>query len=156
MSDRKNISAIFKLLIILIFILFVAKLCMMYEGEIDIGGDIGPIRDDTVLDGAMSEDGMRFVGFKSIVIEANKYRVKSYILNPADNKVNFIAYIYIDDDILLYKSNLIPPGYAIYEMTITHPLDKGIYNAYIIYEAYDITSGEKLNGARFNFELIVK
>ncbi len=100
------------------------------------------------------EDGIRIPGYKSMAIEANSREVSVNLVNPEGNQCYFVISIALNGtDEVIYESKLIPPGKGLYKITLTRPLAPGTYDAQIRYEAYDLASRSRLNGAVVNFTL---
>ena len=106
---------------------------------------------DSNENGAMSGEGIKVIGFKRITVKAGRKDIDSYFINPSENKVYFVASLYLEDGTLLYKSNLIPPGKAIYRINISKPLEPGDYDAVVYYETYSVETMEKKNTAEIKF-----
>ncbi len=100
------------------------------------------------------EDGIRIPGYKSMAIEANSREVSVNLVNPEGNQCYFVISIALNGtDEVIYESKLIPPGKGLYKITLTRPMAPGTYDAQIRYEAYDLASQSRLNGAVVNFTL---
>ena len=100
------------------------------------------------------EDGIRSPGYKSMAIEANSREVSVNLVNPEGNQCYFVISIALNGtDEVIYESKLIPPGKGLYKITLTKPLAPGTYDAQLRYEAYDLASQSRLNGAVVNFAL---
>lgn len=100
------------------------------------------------------EDGIRIPGYKSMAIEANSKEVSVNLVNPEGNQCYFIISIALNGtDEVIYESKLIPPGKGLYKINLTKPLAPGTYDAQLRYEAYDLSTQSRLNGAVVNFAL---
>jgi hypothetical protein len=76
--------------------------------------------------------------------------------NPEKNKgCDFQLTLLLDDGTELWKSQLIPNGKAIYNITLNQTLQAGTYKATMIYDCFT-NNGEKLNGSSLDFNLIIK
>lgn len=105
----------------------------------------------------VAEDGIRIPGFKEKKIKANQTEVALDLYNPEQNKVNFVMRIaLVDNQKTIYESNMIAPGVQLYKITLNESLPIGLYKAQLHYEAYDVETLSKLNGAVINFDLIVE
>ncbi len=154
-KEKNSLDIYYKFTILVLMIIAVVLLFRLKTGVTTIDPNIRPIEDDTQLTGMMSENGIWFIGFKRMEIASNKRNVRVYLVNPKENKVNLVASIYLADGTLLYRSDKIPVGYAIYDARLNFALDSGNYDAIIKYEAFE-SDGKQVNGAVLNFELIVK
>jgi hypothetical protein len=102
-------------------------------------------------------DGIRFPGYKSITIEANKTEVSVNLQNPEKNNCYFvIRLVLLDTGETLYESKMIEPGKGLYSINLSRALEAGTYSAQLQYEPYDMVSLTRLNGAAINMDLIVE
>ena len=77
--------------------------------------------------------------------------------NPKENKVGMFAELQLEDGSVLYESPLLSPGQGLTEVPLNKTLDKGVYNAKVVYRC--VLLDEKntpLNAAESGFQLIVK
>lgn len=89
------------------------------------------------------------LNFKSAAI---KQSVDFY--NPSENNCIFVMALYLSDNSLLWKSGYIQPSENISEITIAHPLEKGLYkNCKLVYECYSLDEQTKLNGSEIKLEI---
>lgn len=74
--------------------------------------------------------------------------------NPSENNCVFVMSLYLSDSTLLWKSDYIQPSENISEITIAHPLEKGLYkNCKLVYECYSLDEQTKLNGSEIKLEI---
>ena len=79
------------------------------------------------------------------------------LLNPEGNPCYFTFELVLKDtDEVLYTSKLVPPGQAIYEITLSHPLAAGEYDAVIRISTTSLEDGSAMNGANVETVLIVQ
>ncbi len=120
------------------------------KNAVDWEGTLPPSEDGN----SGGEDGIRIPGYKSMAIEADSREVSVNLVNPEGNQCYFVISIALNEtDDVIYESKLIPPGKGLYKITLTKPLAPGTYDAQIRYEAYDLVSQSRLNGAVVNFTL---
>lgn len=102
------------------------------------------------------KQGIKIPGYPSMTIEANKKNVSVALMNPDGNPCYFIFELSLDDTgEVLYTSDMIPPGQAIYEMTLSHGLSAGTYQAKLIIYTISLEDGKAMNGANMETILIV-
>lgn len=159
-----------KLLIIIIVILIIAALVVggvvVYKnffaeqpsvsdgvvGKISSDWDVGN-KDKTPPQSA----GTQIPGYSTAEMKAGDTSLHISIGNPKSNECGFYATLKLDDDTILYKSELLEPGYGLTEVPLSETLEKGEYTAIVYYEC--VTLDEKhtpLNSAESEFTLIVK
>lgn len=100
-------------------------------------------------------DSISIPGFEKMTIPANQKTVACDIFNPKHNPCYFVAVITLDGGAEIYRSGLIAPGKAIYQLTLAAPLDKGEYPATLTYYCYSLDNKTELNGATTHFILEV-
>ncbi len=111
----------------------------------------------TTEESGIPADGIRIPGYKSITIEADTAEVSVNLQNPEKNNCYFvIRLVLLDTGETLYESKMIEPGKGLYDITLSHAMEAGTYNAQLQYEPYDMTAMTRLNGAVVNLELIVE
>lgn len=86
-----------------------------------------------------------------MTIPANQKTVACNIFNPEYNPCYFVAVITLDGGAEIYRSGLIAPGKAIYQLTLAAPLDKGEYPATLTYYCYSLDNKTEINGATTHF-----
>ena len=102
-------------------------------------------------------EGIKIPGYPSITIPADSQTVQVALLNPEGNPCYFTFELVLKDtEEVLYTSKLVPPGQAIYEITLTRALAAGEYDAVIIISTTDLQTGAALNGANVETLLIAK
>lgn len=106
---------------------------------------------------APQSKGTQIPGYSTAEMNANDKSLHLSIGNPKTNKCGFYATLKLEDDTVLYKSELLEPGYGLTEVPLSETLEKGEYTAMVLYEC--VTLDEKhtpLNSAESEFTLIVK
>lgn len=89
-----------------------------------------------------------------MVADSKEQEVNFY--NPEKNKnCDFQFTLSLEDGTKLWKSQLIPNGKAIYNITLNQTLEAGTYKAIMKYDCFS-KNGSQLNGSNLNFNLIVK
>ncbi len=74
--------------------------------------------------------------------------------NPKENNCYFVISLYLSDDTLIYKSDMIAPGEHITDITLLQELQRGIYrNCRMVYNCYSLDSKKQLNGSDVILEI---
>lgn len=101
--------------------------------------------------------GIKIPGYPSITLPADTQDVSVALLNPEGNPCYFTFELVLKDtDEVLYTSKLVPPGQAIYEITLSRPLTAGEYDAVIRISTTSLEDGSAMNGANVETVLIVQ
>ncbi|MGN0476318.1 MAG: hypothetical protein ACI4HM_03170 [Ruminococcus sp.] len=121
-------------------------------GKISDGWDTG-IEDET----KPKKTGIQIPGYSSAVMKSGDKTLTLSIGNPKANKCGFYATLKLEDGTVLYKSQLIKPGYGLTEVPLNKTLEKGNYTAMVVYECVTLDKEHTpLNSAESEFKLIVK
>ena len=95
-------------------------------------------------------------GYGNAEMKAGDTTLTLSIGNPSENTVGLYATLIVDDK-ELYRSPLLKPGQGITRIPLNETLEKGTYNAYVLYQITDLNNPDtKLNSVRSALELIVK
>ena len=95
-------------------------------------------------------------GYGNAEMKAGDTTLKLSIGNPSENTVGLYATL-IADDKELYRSPLLKPGQGVTRIPLNETLEKGKYDAYVLYQIVDLNNPDtKLNSVRSALELIVK
>ncbi len=104
-----------------------------------------------------ASSGIQIPGYPSITIEADTQDVAVALLNPEGNPCYFTFELALKDtDEVLYTSKLVPPGQAIYNITLSRPLEAGEYDAVIRISTTSLEDGSAMNGANVETVLIAQ
>lgn len=97
-------------------------------------------------------------GYEMLELKAGTKKQSLCLPNPEQNMCYFQISLYLEDDTLLWQSDLIEPGKTSNPMTLTNALDKGTYpNAVLRYSCYRMDDDlMPLNGAETKLTLRVK
>lgn len=101
------------------------------------------------------ENSIAIPGFQVLRLKANSSEQEPGFYNPNINKSYFVIEVRLDDGTLLYKSDLIAPGKAIYKAQFSEILPEGSYSAIVIYHCYALDSLEERNGAKIKIKVEV-
>ena len=123
-------------------------------------GVVGVISDD--WDDGIEEptgekrSGTSIPGYSYAVMKAGDMSLKLRVGNPKENKVGFFAEVKLADGTVLYKSELLKPGQGLEEIPLTQTLEKGEYDALVLYRCVLLDEeNTPLNAAESAFTLYV-
>ena len=163
-TNKKSvvISALF------IFILFVIAVVMFRvmkpEDAKNANGVAGKIVDnwDTGIPEQTDEPeestsgGIQIPGYSKAEMEEGDTQLHLSIGNPKENNCGFYVTVRLEDGTVLYKSELLKPGYGLTEIPLEQTLNKGTYDAEVFYECVTLDEdASQLNSAISKFQLIV-
>lgn len=125
--------------------------------ELDIDPNAQDWRDQQPPEQGGEATGIKIPGYPSITLPADVQDVSVAFLNPEGNPCYFTFELMLKDtNEVLYTSKLVPPGQAIYEMSLSHPLAAGEYDAVIRISTTSLEDGSAMNGANVETVLIVQ
>lgn len=108
-------------------------------------------------DAGGASSGIQIPGYPSISLPADTREVAVALLNPEGNPCYFTFELALrDSGEVLYTSQLVPPGQAIYEITLSRPLEAGEYDAVIRISTTSLEDGSPMNGANVETVLTVQ
>lgn len=163
-TNKKSvvISALF------IFILFVIAVVMFRvmkpEEAKNANGVAGKIVDnwDTGIPEQTDEPeestsgGIQIPGYSKAEMEEGDTQLHLSIGNPKENNCGFYVTVRLENGTVLYKSELLKPGYGLTEIPLEQTLNKGTYDAEVFYECVTLDEdASPLNSAISKFQLIV-
>ena len=103
------------------------------------------------------QQGIRIPGYPSITVDAGKDNVTMNLFNPEGNPCYFTFELVLKDtNETLYTSKMVEPGKAITNVTLSHGLEKGEYQAVIKISTASLEDGSAMNGANVETTLIVQ
>lgn len=101
-------------------------------------------------------DNIAIPCWDTLVMTADSTEQEVNFYNPEKNKnCDFQLTLTLENGTELWKSQLIPNGKAIYNITLNHTLKTGTYKAVMKYDCFS-RKGTPLNGSILNFNLIVE
>lgn len=102
-------------------------------------------------------DGIKIPGFGSLYFPADTKQIQMTLANPGDNTCYFIYTLHLDapEGEVLYTSDAVYPGMAIYNLTLLRSLPAGAYELYIHIAPYDVETNRQLNAALLKTPLTV-
>ena len=101
------------------------------------------------------ENSIAIPGFQVLRLKANSLEQEPGFYNPDVNRSYFVIEVRLDNGTLLYRSDLIAPGKAIYKAQFSESLPEGSYSATVIYHCYALDSLEERNGAKIKIKVEV-
>ena len=144
MKNTKKKSVVISALFI--FILFVIAVVMFRvmkpEDAKNANGVAGKIVDnwDTGIPEQTDEPeestsgGIQIPGYSKAEMEEGDTQLHLSIGNPKENNCGFYVTVRLEDGTVLYKSELLKPGYGLTEIPLEQTLNKGTYDAEVFYE----------------------
>lgn len=163
-KSKKNIIAV--IVVILVIIILAIAGVILYNhlkgeepkrgngvvGVITDGWDTG-IEDEAPLESA----GIQIPGYSTAEMKAGDTSLHLSIGNPEGNSCGFFATLLLSDGTVLYKSELLKPGFGLEDIPLSKSLESGEYDAVVCYECVTLDeANEPLNAAESEFKLIVK
>ncbi len=162
---RQSKNYIKATIIFIILVFLIGFICFFKADKKDFTGNIRPTNkpehDKNAVDISPSPSNkttdIEIPVYSLIKLESEKKEQKVSFINPNKNNCYFVISLFLPNKKLIYKSNLIAPGKAIYKITLLETIQKGKYtNATLKYECYEMSSSLKpLNGADFKIDLLV-
>lgn len=165
-KKKTLIIAIISVVIILalgVSAFFIIKSINNKEEQADSNGVVGKISADwdTGLDKSKkstesSSSGTQIPGYGTAEMKAGDTQLHLSIGNPKENNCGFYATLQLEDGTVLYKSELLKPGYGLAEVPLQQTLKKGTYDAEVFYECVTLDEEQSpLNSAKSKFKLVV-
>ncbi len=106
--------------------------------------------------GGTAGDNIEIPGYKTIPIAADSTEITVDFRNPAANNCYFVIHLSLEDGTEIYRSELIPPGKGVQNITISQPLAAGEHAASIRYDTYTMDDQTPLNGAEIKVTLLAQ
>ena len=111
---------------------------------------------DKVLDftPAPENKSIQIPAITGIYMRAGELKQTVDFYNPQENNCYFVISLYLSDDTLIYKSDMIAPAEHIKEITLLQELKRGIYrNCRLVYNCYSLDNKTQLNGSNVVLEI---
>ena len=157
------------LLILLVVVLVAGGVFVGMNWNNWFGGDDTPVTADLdenaedytgdrdVYQGEKNTDTIDIPGFGSISLKAGVTEQSVNFYNPEQNTCYFQMSLLLSDGTELWKSDLVEPGKAIYNITLNQTLEAGEYeNAVLKYECFSMNEEQTpLNGSEIELTLNV-
>lgn len=124
-----------------------------YDG---IVGAVSPDWQPGIDENAAPPNGVQIPGYASAVMNAGDTSLHLSVGNPESNQCGFYAALKLKDGTVLYESELLKPGYGLKDIPLSQTLEKGEYDAIVVYQCVTLDEKETpLNAAESQFKLIV-
>lgn len=115
---------------------------------------------DTVVESdsvAEKPEGIRIPGYPRITIQADTKDVTMNLINPESNPCYFTFEIVLTEgNETIYVSEMVEPGKAVTDVTLSRALEKGEYPAVIKITTTSLEDGLAMNGANVETVLVVQ
>ena len=111
---------------------------------------------DKVLDFTPAEESksIKIPAVTGVYMRAGELKQTVDFYNPKENNCYFVISLYLSDDTLIYKSDMIAPAEHIKEITLLQELKRGIYrNCRLVYNCYSLDNKTQLNGSNVVLEI---
>lgn len=149
------------LLMFLLLVLLVLFGLFLYRGIGQNGPDLEPGTRDfkaaQKLPDDYGETSIIIPAFQSLYVRAGDTGVKTVLWNPEKNQVYFQFQLVLKNtQEVIYESRLVPPGQAIYELSLKRSFDPGVYPLIVRVTTYDVKEYEQqMNGGEVETSLNV-
>ena len=161
-SNKKKIILIISAAVLVIAAaVIIMAVCGLFGGgkPVDSKGVVGVISDNWdpgVEDSNPAQSGTKIPGYSTAEMKAGENTLSLSIGNPKENKVGMYASLKLSDGTVLYESPLLKPGQGVTEIPLSKSLEKGTYDAVVVYRCVMLDDDETpLNSAESGFKLIV-
>ena len=162
-KTKKKTLIIAIISVVIVIALGVSAFFINKEEQADSNGVVGRISADwdTGLDESKkstesSSSGTQIPGYGTAEMKAGDTQLHLSIGNPKENNCGFYATLQLEDGTVLYKSELLKPGYGLTEVPLQQTLKKGTYDAEVFYECVTLDEEQSpLNSAKSKFKLVV-
>lgn len=156
-QDKKN-KLIYVFMILLIILCIILIICLVRKNEETLTPDYAPGTIDTNAikekdDGKKLEvsngGGAVSISYSNIVeVDSKNKTIKMYFKNPSASRESIVLDVIVlngEKEYSIAKSDLLPPGYALYKLDLNKKvnLPKGGYKGIFRTTYYDETSGER-------------
>lgn len=156
MNHKKPIIAAVACILLVLLLTLLLRSCPTAPDRPELYEDPNAIYIKTTGSTMKGGDYIAIPGFERLTVPSGSCTIGCNIYNPEKNNCYFVAVVSLDDGGEIYRSGLIPPGKAIYTMTLQQPLLPGEYQATLTYHCYTFDERKApLNGATTHFILEV-
>lgn len=154
-----------KLNLPLFFISFAAVICIILavvfafsysKGKPDIDPGASKYKSDIKRPAEMEDSSILVPGYDDWTMKAGTDKIYMALMNPEGNPCYFKFIITRDDNNkVLFKTKLIPPGSAVTKITLPYNLKQGIYPITVKIKSYSIDNPSKeMNGAEVKTKIV--
>lgn len=155
-KKQKNI---FIGIIIILAAVIILLVYILYSGGLrSESASIDQNATDWSLDAEQTESGqIQIPGYDEIVFKAGETSQQLTLYNPEGNPCYFKFTLYIDDEEEpVYETDMVEPGQAVSDITLSHSLESGDYRLNIHISTYDLETLTALNSAVSSADLKVQ
>lgn len=163
MKNKKNrilllvIAALAVVVVILLVILLMPHAPEKGSEGTGVAGVISDGWDTGISSGGTESKGIQIPGYRDARMKEGDKTLRLSIGNPKDNEAAFYATVELEDGTVLYRSELLEPGFGMKEIPVSEDLKKGEYSAYVIYQIVSLDEAHTpMNTARSAFTLYVE
>lgn len=127
------------------------------DSDSDIKPDPDPTTTAETDSVAEKPEGIRIPGYPRITIQADTKDVTMNLINPEGNPCYFTFEIVLtEENETIYVSEMVEPGKAVTDVTLSRALEKGEYPAVIKITTTSLEDGLAMNGANVETVLVVQ
>lgn len=155
----------FIILVLLLIFNLIMLFCINGMREESVGGGVllDPNAQDGRPGGSESVPGPTIKGFSSLTIPADEETVAIDLYNPVENAgLYYLTFeLRLPDDSeqgyeVLFKTRHLAPGKHIYQVTLSHGLQAGEYETYLLVQPYRMKDVSPTNNVSARVKLTVK
>ena len=104
----------------------------------------------------VAEGQIAVPGYSTVSFPAHSRQGNIVLPNPDGNPCYFVfAIVLTESDETIYRSEMVPPGMALTEITLFRPLENGTYPIEIRIETFSLEDKSSMNGASIKATLVV-
>lgn len=156
--DKKKIHKYAFIGIGIIVIIVVVILCLKNCNKTipNDNNNTSNVANDKMLDftPAAENKSIQIPAVTGIYMRAGQLNQTVDFYNPKENNCNFIISLYLSDNTLIYKSDMIAPSEHIRDITLLQELKRGVYrNCRLVYNCYSLDNKTQLNGSNVVLEI---
>lgn len=153
MRKHKRIIILFIVIVLVVGIILLFRSC--YQGKqptektnsTDSSLDFTPASEG-------NNDKITIPAITGIDLKAGQLHQNVNFSNPSENNCYFQIQLYLSDNTLIWKSELIKPSENITEIELLQPLDKGTYgNCQLLYCCFSLDNKKPLNSGKIILEI---
>ena len=158
MKNKKRILILSgSILVIAIIAVGLYFLLTKKDSDSDIKPDPDPTTTAETDSVAEKPEGIRIPGYPRITIQADTKDVTMNLINPEGNPCYFTFEIVLtEENETIYVSEMVEPGKAVTDVTLSRALEKGEYPAVIKITTTSLEDGLAMNGANVETVLVVQ
>lgn len=122
-----------------------------------IAGAVGKYAEDQDYSGIEESPSIAIPGYDSFHFKAGQSYQTITLHNPAENTCYFKMSLILEDETVIWTSDLLEPGMAFTSIELSKTLEAGTYsNVKLKYDCYSLKNQAQLNGAEIKVTIEVK